>query len=127
MVELMKLILCIKCQDVIKLQAHHRNCLCGESYGQYFEDGLNAVIKGPCIPLGIDNKSLLRAIYTQPLDGRGQVFEAFIIPQKCPTINYGEQHHPADILKKKKSYTDKEVADMLVAAVESLNKCKEDL
>jgi len=123
----MKLILCMKCQDVVKLQMHHRNCMCGESYGQYRDDGLNAVIKGPCIPIGFDNRSLLQAIYTQPLEGKGRSFEAFVIPQKCPTVNYGEQHHPADPADvSDKKLSDRDVSSILVKAVETLKKSKKE-
>jgi hypothetical protein len=46
------------------------------------------------IPIGIDNYSLLDALKEQPveadttLEKGGKVFEAFLIPRKCESIQY---------------------------------------
>jgi hypothetical protein len=85
----MKLIYCKKCYDVFKLPSSKNNakkCSCGKSSGYYMMDGLNAVISGPCIPLGIDNYSFIEAISKQPKMGPGYNFDAFVIPEHCNTI-----------------------------------------
>ena len=82
----MKLIFCPECHDVLKLQGDHRECLCGCSWGQYNQDGLHARIGGDAIPIGIDNNSLAEAVLDRPGSGMGYVFEAFVIPCKCDTI-----------------------------------------
>jgi hypothetical protein len=81
----MKLIFCKECQDVVKLDFAKRECKCGRSSG-YYEDSLNAVYWGPCVPLGISNFSLQEAIRWQPDSGQGSVVEAFVIPKKCKTM-----------------------------------------
>ena len=82
----MKLLLCTKCDDVFRLDYSDRQCKCGQSWGYYLSDGLNASYGGPCIPLGFSNRSLLEAIQNQPEEGLGERFEAFIIPKNCPTM-----------------------------------------
>jgi hypothetical protein len=83
----MKLIFCQKCQDVVKLQAEEsRTCLCGESWGRYKNDGLNAVYGGEAVPLGFDNPTLAEALQNQPKEGRGRRFEAFVIAEECDTF-----------------------------------------
>ncbi len=82
----MKLIYCTKCQDVVRLVREERHCRCGLSAGIYTEDGLNATYSGPCLPLGFDNGSFVRALNRQPESGRGERFEAFVIPKECPTF-----------------------------------------
>lgn len=82
----MKLIFCPVCQDILKLLYPLRRCSCQSSWGYYRDDGLNAVIGGQAIPLGIANKSLQSALASRPEEGQGSRFEAFVIPEKCPTI-----------------------------------------
>jgi len=81
----MKLIYCKECRDVVNLDFVERECKCGRSRGRY-KDSLNAVIMGPCVPLGISNASLQEAIRWRPDSGRGSVVEAFVIPKKCETV-----------------------------------------
>ena len=82
----MKLIFCPKCEDIRKLSYDLRRCSCGEAWGYYRDDGLNAVIGGGAIPLGIENSSLIRALKVRPIDGMGSRFVAFVIPEKCSTV-----------------------------------------
>lgn len=83
----MKLIFCPVCLDVIKLTVGKvRECECGTSYGRYEDDGYNAKIGGKAIPVGIDNVSFVQALQERPKEGLGSVFNAFVIPEKCPTI-----------------------------------------
>lgn len=81
----MKLIFCPHCCDVRKLLNRYTECSCGHSYGWY-KDDLHAIIGGVAIPIGINNTSFLSAIKSQPQEGMGERFEAFVIPKKCPTI-----------------------------------------
>lgn len=93
----MKLILCKECQDVIKLQLTKRSCMCGKSYGYYKKDEFNAVISGPCIPIGINNNSLITGIFLLGMIDKIKIDEnkvsyedleinAFFIREPCTTI-----------------------------------------
>ena len=82
----MKLILCSRCYDVVKLYYNERKCQCGKVWGYYMPDGLHVVISPDAIPLGFDNNSLIDAIKDRPKTGWGKRFEAFIIPEECDTI-----------------------------------------
>ncbi len=82
------MIVCPKCSDVVALrEGKKRTCECGQSWGQY-TDNLNALIGGIAIPLGFDNRSFLSALKKRPEYGEGRIFQAFIIPVRCPTVTY---------------------------------------
>ncbi len=82
----MKLVLCKKCWDVIKLEKTVRTCKCGSAGGKYLND-IQAVYYGSeAIPLGFNNSSLLKALQDQPEYGAGWPFDAFVIPKECPTM-----------------------------------------
>ncbi len=83
----MKLIFCTECHDVVKLQRVYRTCSCGKSGGMYRPDGLTAIVSGNSIPIGIANKSFTDAIKNRPAQGTGSEFCAFVIPEKCDTID----------------------------------------
>ena len=85
----MKLIYCPSCRDVIQLRPKYRTCECGNSGGQYI-DGLNAVIEGIAIPLGISNNTFLQALLDRPISGNGQEFVSFVIPRNCSTVQHKE-------------------------------------
>jgi hypothetical protein len=57
----MKLLYCTRCHDVKKLTYKRRACQCSASSGYYREDGLNAVVNGLGLIIGINNQSLLDA------------------------------------------------------------------
>jgi hypothetical protein len=85
----MKLILCTRCQDVFKVvYSEERHCQCGRSYGRCSDkDGINAWYSGKhAVPLGFANSSLAQSVTRQPEQGMGAIFEAFVIPSKCPTF-----------------------------------------
>lgn len=82
----MKLLLCTQCGDVFKLGLTPRDCGCGACGGTYAHDGLNATYWGDCVPIGFANSSLVKALKNRPREGRGECFEAFVIPSKCPTM-----------------------------------------
>lgn len=83
----MKLVLCKKCQDVVRLTSEMRQCKCRASGGCYIDD-IQAVYWGEeAVPLGFDNPSLVYAIQHQPeTPGVGRKFEAFVIPKVCDTF-----------------------------------------
>jgi len=82
----MKLILCKKCQDVVRLIEKTRYCECG-SCGGYYQNHLYAVYFGQyAIPIGFANRSLLVAVNHQPNGGLGETFTAFVIPKNCETF-----------------------------------------
>ena len=86
--EFVKLLFCRSCQDVIRLPASgaRRACECGKTWGRYLDDVKAEYGGAEAIPIGFDNKSLYTALMHQPAAGRGMVFEAFVIPKKCPTM-----------------------------------------
>lgn len=86
----MKLMLCKSCYDVVRLKITPRKCSCGKCEGYYLNDGLNAIMTGPFVPIGIDNNSLVSSIENQPDSGMGKKINAFIIPKCVPTINDGK-------------------------------------
>ncbi len=87
----MKLIFCPHCTDVRKLDTDAMvSCKCGKSSGQYLPDGVQVVLRGDAIPIGILNSSFVRAVKSRPADGLGSQFEAFVIPHQCPTVRQGE-------------------------------------
>lgn len=51
----MKLIICAKCHDIVKLTRHWRKCRCRASAGRYLEDNDSAEIAGQAVPFGIGN------------------------------------------------------------------------
>jgi hypothetical protein len=86
-----KLILCKVCEDVVRLVVREaRTCQCGACRGQYTDEN-NAVISGPCIPIGLKGRSLAKAIKNQPQQGQGERFTAFVIPRLCSTITHVEE------------------------------------
>ena len=88
----MKLLICPQCSDIVLLrQEKRRSCECGKSWGEYCEDGLNAVLGGNAIPIGIENRSFIHALKSRPQGGQGSVFQAFIIPVHAPTIQYEKE------------------------------------
>ena len=82
----MKLLYCNTCRDIVKLYRTTRTCHCGATGGHYREDGLNAIYYGPAIPLGFANSSFRDARDNQPEFGMGTVYNAFVIPKVCPTM-----------------------------------------
>ncbi len=83
----MKLIFCPYCTDVVRLfPGEWRRCKCKKVGGTYKEDGLHAEITKKAVPLGFNNYQFLLAMSNRPKEGMGERFEAFIIPDKCDTI-----------------------------------------
>jgi len=57
----MKLIYCSNCADLVPLNYSKKKCGCGESFGNYLEDGKSAVFGGHAVPIGIANPDLQAA------------------------------------------------------------------
>ena len=54
----MKLIFCGRCRDVRALHRDRTACTCGLSWGHYRGNGLDAVVGGHAIVLGLHNRDL---------------------------------------------------------------------
>jgi hypothetical protein len=81
-----KLLLCLKCNDIFNLDYEEKRCKCGQTKGKYL-DTFNAIYEGEkAIPLGFANFSFANAIRNQPSEGLGERFTAFTIPKVCPTF-----------------------------------------
>lgn len=118
----MKLLICVKCNSVFNLKKEVKTCTCGESKGNYLEDGLNAEYEGPCLPLGFKNSSLTSALKEQPADGfLGKEFVAFVIQRKCPTMIKRDEHYWNDKNKQPKPYS---IMDHLKEVENIVNKNK---
>lgn len=62
MVILMKLLLCLECNDIFSLDLKKKKCSCGKTKGQYI-DHLNAIYEGDsALPIGISNPSFREAV-----------------------------------------------------------------
>ena len=81
----MKLIFCRNCQDVFKVTETEKKCKC-ELCSAISLDGTNSLYKGPAVPIGFNNTSLVLAIQNQPESGQGEEFIAFVIPKTCGTF-----------------------------------------
>ena len=86
----MKLVFCKNCSSVFSLNKDKHWCHCEKSWGYYKPDGLCAVVGGAGIPIGFDNSSFTKALINRPAYGYGATFEAFVIPEVCPTVEYEE-------------------------------------
>jgi hypothetical protein len=59
----MKLLLCVICQDVFKLEVGTlRSCKCGAVTGMYKDDGHHSVTNGKGVSLAMDNNYVFSAI-----------------------------------------------------------------
>ena len=98
----MQLFVCFYCQDVVALRGEPRSCICGRTTGRYMDD-LRAIIRGDpgmFAGLGFANRSFMAALVAQRDHGDlpgskqfggyppGRLFEAFVLPNKCPSVTY---------------------------------------
>ena len=83
----MNLIICIECDTLINLKRTLKSCVCKASGGHYLKDEINTIIYGPCIPLGINNVKLVKALKARntPL---GENFDVWVIGTSCKTITH---------------------------------------
>ena len=83
----MKLLFCEECQDLFRITHKGRTCECGETWGQYLDDGWHAEYSGEsAVPLFISSGSFVDAIAERPRSGRGSTFIAGVIPEICDTM-----------------------------------------
>ena len=91
----MKLIFCQQCQDVRKIMRCKTYCLCGKSWGEYWNDGINANIGGLSIVIGIRNDSFATGIRNITADlfvGNSLIeFTSFIMLESNSTIHKVEE------------------------------------
>ena len=85
----MKLMMCIKCQDVIKIATREmRSCICTQSSSRVLENGIDVETCGPCRVIGLHNMELADAlILADRDDGMGRYFTAFVIARENPKIH----------------------------------------
>jgi hypothetical protein len=80
----MKLLLCLSCADVIKMNAKIRHCQCGQSSGRYLDDGSTVEQSHGSISIALHNHELRDAISAFHSDPRQwhplMVFRAFLNP-----------------------------------------------
>jgi hypothetical protein len=76
----MKLGYCTYCEDIFKLVVNVRGCACGKASGA-MKDQVTAIVNGPLLVLGINDKSLYTAINNQPSHGPGKDFVAYVLPK----------------------------------------------
>lgn len=57
----MKLLFCLRCQDLFKLAFEERSCKCGEVKGKYI-NMRDAVTNGKGVSLAISNPSLIKTV-----------------------------------------------------------------
>ena len=103
----MKLLICIKCNDVFKLRHDYKECSCGACGGQYIDE-VNAKVwgtKDKHFVLGFANFSLVTALREQITEGdsdemmnymgkmtpAGRDFTAFIIPDAADSVERVDQ------------------------------------
>ncbi len=97
----MKLVFCPFCHDVFQLRPKEwRTCECGNVGGRY-KDYLHAEITKDAIPLGFDNAEFAFALRNRPQKGLGRRFEAFVIPEECPTVHVVSKDNQVKKRKKK--------------------------
>lgn len=85
-----KLLLCLECDDLFRLfTGPTRLCRCRKSGGRYLDHEM-AEYHGPCVPIGLSNNSLVKAIQNRPESGLGESFKAFVIPEQSRTITHRE-------------------------------------
>ena len=113
----MKLLYCNTCRDIVKLYRTTRTCHCGATGGHYREDGLNAIYYGPAIPLGFANGSFHEALDSQPEFGMGTVYNAFVIPKVCPTMEHVDSEDYVSV-----SEDDEYSVDIMMARAEDEKK-----
>jgi hypothetical protein len=88
----MKLLLCLACGDVIKLQPAPRSCLCGALSGRYLEDLSTVEQTEGSISIALHNHDLRAALEAfdaspdawHPL----MVFRAYVNPRTEPDVKF---------------------------------------
>ncbi len=82
----MKLLLCLECHDIIKLDYEVKSCKCGRCRGKYNKDGLTAVVNGNGLSIGINNNDIYPALENVYKGGVGHI--------KCWARPHEGDHNP---------------------------------
>ena len=77
----MKILNCVRCHDLVKVQGEWRSCACGASSARYLEDGRGAEVSGHGRLLGLDGRT-----YGKSLERTGVTMELFVIADSDPRI-----------------------------------------
>ena len=85
----MKLLNCVRCHDLVKLQGEWRPCACRASKARYLRDGRSAEVSGHGRILGLDGN-----VYGHSLDDPRVKMELFTMADSHPRIRrvYGQTH-----------------------------------
>ena len=81
----MKLLYCIKCQDLVRLFHETRTCECGATGGKYIGDTV-AEVFGDGVPFAISNSEFDKALRGRTDNWPGITFEGWIIPRDTKNI-----------------------------------------
>ncbi len=77
----MKLLNCLKCNDIFAIKSTVKQCDCGLSKGMYQKDQLNVVIVGECRVLGMLNQEYVTSL-TAPIVPFKLIYKWFpILPE----------------------------------------------
>lgn len=90
----MKLLFCVECFDVFKLDTKIRSCKCGLVTGKYNDDGKTAIVNGKGMSLAINNIQLLHALHVlQHYPEETSDIDCWARPHT------GEKHNPNTIIQ----------------------------
>ena len=88
----MKLLFCLNCEDIIRLNMKTRSCGCGAVSGHYLDNKMAVYTGDNAVPLGISNYSLMKAVSwwrtsdADNIDIGGDALDAFTISKDCSTF-----------------------------------------
>ena len=82
----MKLMVCRRCDDVVKLRDYERKCECGKARGQYDAQG-RGVIRGPGMAIAFSNFDYPAAQAARHKTKRGAQFTAWFIEKGRDVVN----------------------------------------
>lgn len=93
----MKLLFCLKCQDIRKLGNDWTRCKCGESAARYLGDDWHAEYVGKnVVPVGFANDSFASAVRLWQGHQANYRFVAFTMPDDVESIEMKEGPIPEE-------------------------------
>lgn len=84
----MKLLVCLMCSDVRKLQRTQTKCQCGQSAGMYHANGHTAEYSGPARILGVGSNELMRALCSEGAEKGDSDVCCWVKPRECARLTY---------------------------------------
>ena len=89
----MKLLFCIKCNDLFKISTRLKRCRCGECFGKYTANR-HALISDSddCMVVRISNTSFRLAINTFQSSGEGIDLKGTVIEKSDQTVHRIKEH-----------------------------------